>query len=483
MLALIAALVLLIVSVLAVNDNMNAKERVYKLINNEIQDVIWDLNDMESRSAQTVYSLFKLLEGDVLLPEDTAYIKLTELWTDYMQGYEVLHGLRASLKNGVNITFSRTAKDRYILVVLNEADRKRANIMSLVTINGKLQVKDTWCKLLTDKEYQEDWAFKGRVDNEKLSFSNFYMSPLLNESVLSIYKSNVDVNHEVKSLSLIISLDALVSNLNKTVSKHNFVILTDDNSNMTISSWSNSFLKNNVPSLKEDVVNHFLNLTSKKNHYPVDAQTFRYEGIRYLGQWSSFRLGNKRYRMGYVMQCQMANHALIYSLITVVISLVIIVLVVLIVQDKQMRRRLPGVEPEIKSTLSNELIESEEEERKLSELFNRIVDYFEESKVYLKPDCSLGLISEHLGEDREDITKAVDLQGYESVRELINNFRINQAVAFFDSDDYVRCAYSIDYLATQFGYNSRTTFYREFKKRTNYSPAEYQMLKSTSETS
>ncbi|MCU4156896.1 helix-turn-helix transcriptional regulator [Carboxylicivirga sp. A043] len=474
---LISGIILIVVSALSVHDNLQSNDRMIEHINHEMQDAILKLDELESRGAQTIYSLLKLSQGDITLPVDTNYDKLTQLWVDYMNEYDVLHGIKAYLQNETHVKVIKVGNNNYLRIKLKDVERRIARFQRLTIRNGTIAINDTWYKELTIDEFEKDWVHRSKVNSQKVFVSHFYNSPLLNESVFSLYRANNDKKSRVHAISLKVSLPALVGKLSATMSKYNFVVLSDDETHVRISSKA-GVLQNAKPGLKNnDLVTYFLNLTPDKNSYPARAIPFSYKGVRYVGQWSTFKFGNNTYRIAYVMQCQMANNALTYSVITLLITLICVALVIVLEQLQRKKEESEHAKIKAEAEAVEHLTEVTDKQEYIA-LYKKLTRYLIESKAYLKPECSLGLISESINEEREDVVKAIENHYQKSVRELVNDLRIEEATSFFDSDEYVRCSYSIDYLATRFGYNSRTTFYREFKKRTNFSPAEYQMLKS-----
>lgn len=91
--------------------------------------------------------------------------------------------------------------------------------------------------------------------------------------------------------------------------------------------------------------------------------------------------------------------------------------------------------------------------------------YFLNSKVTLKELSNLTNYS------IEDIRNIIIYSGYSNFNEFINSFRIKLALTKIKSEDIDN--YSIEAIAFGCGFNSRTTFYRSFKKHMNCTPTEY----------
>ena len=92
-------------------------------------------------------------------------------------------------------------------------------------------------------------------------------------------------------------------------------------------------------------------------------------------------------------------------------------------------------------------------------------EYFLDSKI------TLSQLSNLTNYSIENIRNIVMHLGYSNFNEFINSFRIKLAVTKMKSVDIEN--YSIETIALDCGFNSRTTFYRSFKKLMNCTPTEY----------
>lgn len=105
-------------------------------------------------------------------------------------------------------------------------------------------------------------------------------------------------------------------------------------------------------------------------------------------------------------------------------------------------------------------------------LYSRIRELFETEKPYL--DCNLKL---------SDISKKIDIPAYQisiSINscsnmhffDFVNSYRIEVAKKML-ADEEMNKQYTIEHIATQAGFNSKTSFYAAFKKFTGVKPSHY----------
>lgn len=92
------------------------------------------------------------------------------------------------------------------------------------------------------------------------------------------------------------------------------------------------------------------------------------------------------------------------------------------------------------------------------------------NKMYLDPDISLIGLSAQLGTNRTYLSDAVHLRYGISFSDFINRLRIQDAMRILDEkngDILIKDLYQ------ELGYNSATSFFRNFKKQTGKSTGEW----------
>lgn len=109
------------------------------------------------------------------------------------------------------------------------------------------------------------------------------------------------------------------------------------------------------------------------------------------------------------------------------------------------------------------------------EIHKRLVRLMEEKKLYLTPELTLSMVSEELGIHPNTLSQVINSVEQKNFFDYINTLRIEEfkkQVAHPDNQKYTLLS-----LAWQSGFNSKTSFNRNFKNITGKSPSEY--LKET----
>ena len=95
---------------------------------------------------------------------------------------------------------------------------------------------------------------------------------------------------------------------------------------------------------------------------------------------------------------------------------------------------------------------------------------FEQEKPYQQPNINLARLAERLGIHSNRLSAVINHHGKCNFFDLINRQRIECAqILLLDQD----CELSILDIAMESGFNSKSTFYSQFKKITEVSPSEY----------
>lgn len=113
---------------------------------------------------------------------------------------------------------------------------------------------------------------------------------------------------------------------------------------------------------------------------------------------------------------------------------------------------------------SNGIKDEEKIYQKLKYLLNT-------EKIYKQPDISVGKLAKKLKTNTSYLSVIINSRFEESFKTLINNYRINEARRLLRSSEYSN--YSIEGIAEEVGYQSRSTFYQSFKQITGLTPTQY----------
>jgi AraC-like DNA-binding protein len=94
-----------------------------------------------------------------------------------------------------------------------------------------------------------------------------------------------------------------------------------------------------------------------------------------------------------------------------------------------------------------------------------------ERELFLDPDLTLEQLADITGISARKISSAINRTGKQNFFDYINNFRVKKAADILKNSNAKLSM--LDVMADA-GFNSKSTFYRAFKKITNMTPTEYQ---------
>lgn len=119
---------------------------------------------------------------------------------------------------------------------------------------------------------------------------------------------------------------------------------------------------------------------------------------------------------------------------------------------------------------SGKYIKSQLSEEYLRSCQKKIEHYAVELKYYKQVDFNVDKLRELTGIPKYHIAQAFTVLYGMNFNSFINEKRIEYALLVLDQEDY---RLSVNDLAELSGFNSRTSFFRAFKKKTNMSPTQY----------
>ncbi|WP_299437196.1 helix-turn-helix domain-containing protein [uncultured Aquimarina sp.] len=115
-----------------------------------------------------------------------------------------------------------------------------------------------------------------------------------------------------------------------------------------------------------------------------------------------------------------------------------------------------------------EVNESKEE---LEEVLNNIEAYLVKNKLYLNPEMNLKTFSRKINLPERTISKAINKIEKKNFTSYINAYRIEEFKNRLTNKEYKK--YSISAIADEVGFNSRASFYKNFKDIVGLSPLDY----------
>ncbi|UGU15447.1 helix-turn-helix domain-containing protein [Sinomicrobium kalidii] len=92
-------------------------------------------------------------------------------------------------------------------------------------------------------------------------------------------------------------------------------------------------------------------------------------------------------------------------------------------------------------------------------------------KVYRKSDLSRELFAERIGISPGYLSEIINTNYNQNFSSLINSYRIKEAMALLQDPEFSK--YSIVSVAYEVGFNSKSAFYKAFKKETGTTPSDY----------
>ena len=109
--------------------------------------------------------------------------------------------------------------------------------------------------------------------------------------------------------------------------------------------------------------------------------------------------------------------------------------------------------------------------KKQQELFNKINTHVIDHKLFLDPYLSLETLSNSLELSSGYLSFLINNYSSNNFSDYINELRINQVKQIIKDPEYLN--YTIVSIGLESGFNSKSTFYKSFKKFTGMSPAEF----------
>jgi AraC-like DNA-binding protein len=126
---------------------------------------------------------------------------------------------------------------------------------------------------------------------------------------------------------------------------------------------------------------------------------------------------------------------------------------------------LNQIEKEAKNTTP---IQKEEKEK---ERLEEVIQVLEKEKLYTNPDFTLNDLSKRMGLNSAQVSQLIDAFTEGNFYQLINGLRVEEFKRIVAEPDSRK--YTINALAFDCGFKSKTTFNKYFKEHTGKTPSEY----------
>ncbi len=108
------------------------------------------------------------------------------------------------------------------------------------------------------------------------------------------------------------------------------------------------------------------------------------------------------------------------------------------------------------------------------EIRQKIQDYLTQSEHYCQKDFTILQLYDATQISPHKISTVLNLLESKNFNSYINGFRVEKIKENLKNEQYQK--YTIDAIGSEVGFNSKSVFYREFKKHTGQTPFEYRKL-------
>ncbi|WP_456458769.1 helix-turn-helix domain-containing protein [Reichenbachiella sp.] len=107
-------------------------------------------------------------------------------------------------------------------------------------------------------------------------------------------------------------------------------------------------------------------------------------------------------------------------------------------------------------------------------ILNEVDNFMQNAKLFKKSDLSINSLGDLTNHKPYLISKAINTVNQKSFFEYVNDYRINYVLEELSEQNPAN--HTIEQIMYSAGFNSRSSFYTEFKKRTGVTPLKYQKL-------
>jgi AraC-like DNA-binding protein len=122
-------------------------------------------------------------------------------------------------------------------------------------------------------------------------------------------------------------------------------------------------------------------------------------------------------------------------------------------------------------TENENLVEKDKPNPETSENFEKIITFFVETKIYTNKDVNLFMVSGLLQIPYKELSRMINTYGQKNFNQFVNTFRIQEAKRMLDDADFDK--FNFSGIAEAVGFNSRSSFFTNFKQIEGITPLEY----------
>tara|TARA_R110000868_G_scaffold119310_7_gene316046 strand:- start:9830 stop:11047 length:1218 start_codon:yes stop_codon:yes gene_type:complete len=110
--------------------------------------------------------------------------------------------------------------------------------------------------------------------------------------------------------------------------------------------------------------------------------------------------------------------------------------------------------------------------------FQNFLQLLDEEKLYRNPELSRDIVADKLNMSAGYLSQLISASVNSNFTSLINDYRIKDIEQMLLNPDFNK--YSIVAIGLEAGFQSKSTFYSEFKKKTGYSPNQFKLMQNKS---
>lgn len=105
-------------------------------------------------------------------------------------------------------------------------------------------------------------------------------------------------------------------------------------------------------------------------------------------------------------------------------------------------------------------------------LYERLIEWLEKNKQFSRTDLTVDVVAKELSTNRDYLSNAISEKG-KRFNDLINKFRVDEAISILNSKCDKRRHYNLTIIASEVGFKSNSVFIEAFRKQTGMNPAQF----------
>lgn len=136
------------------------------------------------------------------------------------------------------------------------------------------------------------------------------------------------------------------------------------------------------------------------------------------------------------------------------------------VLNRETEKRIKDI---IKGNLRTSYAEKVDEDRKMNNLYRRIVMYMEEKRPYLDQTFDMSALADRMLTNKLYLSKTINILSGRNFRQFVNYYRIQRAMELFKEDPRLK----INEVSEMSGFHTAVSFNMSFKVNTGKTPTEW----------